>query len=99
MMAAQLNHMNAVVPSCDRLSAGYARTYAQLYAKAKANFFDPAGITSALMKEAEATPELASAPILAKFERKTPESRRLTCERHLSELKESAEAKANRQGG
>jgi hypothetical protein len=86
-VAAQVNLMRAAVPQCEAASPGYRTKFDTAYAQARRQSLDKAGLTPELMARAEAMPELASAPALAKLEKADATTRLANCTRNLDQLR------------
>lgn len=86
MLAAKINYMRAVEGRCEQAMPGYSSRFQAAYAKAKRSLFDRVGINEALLNEAEQTPELRIAEIVAKFDRADIEKQKQYCEMNVREL-------------
>lgn len=83
MVAAGVNLARAVETRCESLMPGYREKFQAAYEKANTHWLLPAGIDSALLAEADQHPELASAPLVTKFDRLPVESQKRHCQQHL----------------
>jgi hypothetical protein len=87
MLAAKINYMRAVESRCEQVAPGYSSKFQASYAKAKGTLLDRVGVDEALVDEAEKTPELAVAELVAKFDRAGAEKQKQYCEMNLQDLK------------
>ena len=93
MVAGRLNYMKAIESRCNAIIPGYSTEFQGSYSAAKENMFDKVGLTDEVFFKANKTPELATAPLVKKFDQQALETRKLYCEQNLQSLKEAAVAK------
>lgn len=91
MFAAEFNVMKALAPRCDLLMPGYLKEFLDTYNEARSSL-ERAGVTEAVLAEAETFPELSSTPFPAKFDKRAEEEKKRICNQHLQRLKETANA-------
>jgi len=91
-VATRINYAQALASRCERINPGYAAKLAAAYAKAKTNILESMGVNPSVLAEAEAVPELASAPMVAKFDKRDVVQQQQSCEQNLSYLVDAGNA-------